>query len=103
MKIEARTDGFSASALLESSGRRRRLGPSSPLLVHAQHVGPELHRAFELEGVDQSEDQHGVHHHRHPEVLQDPSPPLVVHLGKKKRKKKRENDRCSTEVVNHVT
>lgn len=53
----------------------------SPLLVHAQHVRPEIHRAFELEGVDQCEHQHGVHDHRHPEVLQHPAPPLVVHLG----------------------
>lgn len=55
---------------------------SSPLFVHACYVGPEGHRAFKLAGVDQGEDQHGVYHHRHPEVLQDPSPPLKVHLDK---------------------
>lgn len=53
---------------------------SSPLRVHVGYVGPERHGAFKLAGVDQDEDQHGVDHHRHPEVLQDPAPPLKVHL-----------------------
>lgn len=55
---------------------------NSPLFLHACHVGPEGHGAFKLAGVDKGEDQHGVYHHRHPEVLQDPSPPLEVHLEK---------------------
>lgn len=55
---------------------------SSPLFVHPCHVAPEGHRAFKLAGVDQGEDKHGVYHHRHPEVLQDPSPPLKMHLEK---------------------
>lgn len=52
----------------------------SPLFVHACHVGPEGHGAVKLAGVDQGEDAHGVNDHRHPEVLEDPSPPLKVHL-----------------------
>lgn len=56
---------------------------SSPLCVHVGDVGPETHGALKLEGIDQDEDQHSVDHHRHPEVLQHPAPPLKVHLGKK--------------------
>lgn len=56
---------------------------NSPLRVHVCDVGPERHGALKLAGVDQDEDQHGVDHHRHPEVLQEPPPPLKVHLGKK--------------------
>lgn len=54
--------------------------PGSPLFVHACDVGPEGHGALKLAGVDQGEDAHGVYDHRHPEVLEEPSPPLKVHL-----------------------
>ena len=52
----------------------------SLLFVHAGQALPEGRGGVELEGVDQDEDQHGVHHHRHPGVLESPPPPLVVHL-----------------------
>lgn len=55
---------------------------SSLFFLHSQLVSPERQGDVELEGVDQCEDEHGVHHHRHPEVLQDPPPPLVVHLNR---------------------
>lgn len=54
--------------------------PDSPLFVHAGYVGPEGHGALKLAGVDQGEDAHGVNDHRHPEVLEEPPPPLKVHL-----------------------
>lgn len=58
------------------AGRR----PGPPLFVHACDVGPEGHGALKLAGVDQGEDAHGVYDHRHPEVLEEPPPPLKVHL-----------------------
>ena len=57
----------------------------SLLFLHASQAFPEGRGGVELEGVDQDEDQHGVHHHRHPEVLESPPPPLVVHLRGEKR------------------
>lgn len=69
-------------SLKELSAQHR----NSPLCVHVGYVGPERHGALKLAGVDQDEDKHGVDHHRHPEVLQGPAPPLKVHLDKKIRK-----------------
>lgn len=49
-------------------------------LAHAGHVGPDGDGSIELARVDEDEHQHGVNHHRHPEILQDSPPPLVMNL-----------------------
>lgn len=33
------------------------------LSAHASHVGPHVYGGLKLEGVDQYQHQHGVHHH----------------------------------------
>ena len=52
----------------------------SLVLFPTGHVLPDSGRVLKLVGVDQNENQHGVDHHRHPEILQDPPPPHVVNL-----------------------
>lgn len=58
---------------------------SSRFFFKSCYAEPEGYGALKLAGVDQGEDQHGVYDHRHPEVLQDPSPPLKMHLDIKKK------------------
>ena len=54
----------------------------------SSHILPQAREVFKLICVYKDQHQHRVDNHRHPEIFQDPSPPLIVHLNNKQEKKK---------------
>lgn len=51
---------------------------SLPVSAEATVVAPGVRGRWELEGVDEDEDQHRVNHHSYPESPEQGTPSLVV-------------------------